>query len=96
MIGRIQALEDERENKSSISKISAEELESTVNDMRRKLEESESAKANLQSYINHLKSSYQSVFAGNGNGGATTSNTDENEPTSVSSSQPPSTPLDKQ
>ena len=74
-------MEEAKENEISATKISADELQSTLRDLRRKLEESEAAKENLQSYINHLKSSYQSVF-GNDN-----SNTD-NEISNIS--QPPS------
>ena len=87
LTNRIQTLEEAKENDTSASKITAEELEATLKDLRRKLEESESAKENLQSYINHLKSSYQSVF-GNEN-----SNTDnEISP----NSQPPSASQDTQ
>ena len=80
-------MEEANEYDASASKITAQELEATLRDLRRKLEESEAAKENLQSYITHLKSSYQSVF-GNEN-----SNTDNEISTA---SQPPSVSQDTQ
>ena len=82
LTNRIKSMEEAKENEVSSSKITAEELEGTLRDLRRKLEESEAAKENLQSYINHLKSSYQSVF-----GNENSNNTD---PEISSNSQPPS------
>ena len=87
LTNRIQAMEEAKENEISCSKITADELQGTLRDLRRKLEESEAAKDNLQSYINHLKSSYKEVFGNENN-----SNTD-NE-ISNASSQPPSASQD--
>ena len=84
---RIQAMEEAKEHEVSATKISADELQSTLRDLRRKLEESEAAKENLQSYINHLKSSYQSVF-GNDNSNTDNEISNNSQPPSVSHDTP--------
>ena len=76
-------MEEAKEHEVSVSKISADELQGTLRDLRRKLEESEAAKENLQSYINHLKSSYQSVF-GNDNSNTDNEISNNSQPPSVS------------
>lgn len=80
-------MEEAKENEVSASKISADELQSTLRDLRRKLEESEAAKDNLQTYINHLKSSYQSVF-GNDNSNTDNEISNTSQPPSVSHDTP--------
>jgi hypothetical protein len=49
------------------SVIEAADLEVTVNDLKRRLTESEAVNENLKTYIDHLKKSYHSVFGGNNN-----------------------------
>ena len=83
LTNRIHSMEEAKENEFSASKITTEELQNTLRDLRRKLEESEAAKENLQSYINHLKSSYQSVF-GNENSNTDNEISNNSQPPSVS------------
>ena len=53
---------------ASKSLLDAADVESTLNDLKRRLAESEATNDNLKSYIDNLKKSYQTVFgAGTGN-----------------------------
>ena len=47
---------------ASKSLIDAADVESTLNDLKRRLAESEATNDNLKSYIDNLKKSYQTVF----------------------------------
>lgn len=42
--------------------LKTEDLEDTVNNLKKRLTESESMNENLKNYIEHLKKSYHSVF----------------------------------
>ena len=57
-------------------------IESINLHFRRKLEESEAANKNLQSYITNLKKSYHSVFAGSDSKDEKTEEIDTSVPTS--------------
>jgi hypothetical protein len=53
---------------TSKSLLNATDVETTFNDLKRRLAESEATNENLKNYIDNLKKSYQTVFgAGNGN-----------------------------
>ena len=63
---------------ASKSLIDAADVESTLNDLKRRLAESEATNDNLKSYIDNLKKSYQTVFGGAGNGNSSPSSISAN------------------
>lgn len=59
---RLQNFEEKRMLETSVLDLSSNELEATINELTQKLKKSKDANTNLQTYIDHLKISYQTVF----------------------------------
>ncbi len=62
MTKRVRELEERRLLETSALDSSTMELGATIDDLTTRLKKSEEANTNLQTYIDHLKKSYQTVF----------------------------------